>query len=133
MRSVLSSVTSRAPSPPPGRPRARALSGPDASDLLEMLRVGCLTVLVVAVPPRVARGLRVALGRVLPVLLAAERGHVEIGPGAAQRFVAAAVDEVGTEDPIVVVAVEGVGAVPLVHAEVGVEVVGQRVPGDVPA
>src|SRR5215218_8327498 len=98
-----------------------------------MLRVGRLAVLVVAVPPHVARGLRVALGRVLPVLLTAERRHVEIGPDAAERLVAAGVDEVGAEDPVVVVAVEGVGAVPLVHAEVRVELVRERVPGDVPA
>src|SRR5260221_3934525 len=94
---------------------------------------GRLVVLVVEVPPQIGLGLRVALGRVLPLLLAAERGDVEIGPGAAQRLVAALVDEVRAEDPVVVIAVEGVGAVPLVNAEVGVEVVGDRVPGNVPA
>ena len=40
-----------------------------------------------------------------------------------------AVDEVGAEHPVVI-ADERVGAVPLVHAEVGVEVVGQGVPRD---
>ena len=35
-------------------------------------------------------GLRVALGRVLPLLLAPERGDVEVGPGGAHRLVAAA-------------------------------------------
>src|SRR5215218_5298329 len=39
----------------------------------------------------------VALRRVLPLLLAPERRHVEIGPGGAHRLVAAAVDEVGAE------------------------------------
>src|SRR5687768_6549318 len=57
-----------------------------------------LVVLVVEVPPLVRRGLRVALGRVLPLLLAAEGAHVEVAPGAPHRLVAAAVDEVGAED-----------------------------------
>src|SRR5919198_5105457 len=85
-----------------------------------------LAVLVVEVPPLVGRRLRIALGRVLPLLLAPEGGQVEVAPGAARRLVAAIVDEVGTEDPVAV-AEEGVGPVPLVHAEVGVEVVGDRV------
>jgi hypothetical protein len=38
---------------------------------------------VVVVPPLVWPGLWVALGRVLPVLLASERGDVEIAPGGA--------------------------------------------------
>src|SRR5215204_2915221 len=84
---------------------------------------------VVVVPPPIGRRPRIALGRVLPFLLAPERGDVEVAPGAAHRLVAAAVDEVGTEDPVAV-ADEGVVAVPLVHAEVGVEVVRDRVPGD---
>src|ERR1700689_31601 len=74
-----------------------------------------LAVLVVEVPPLVGRSLRIALGRVLPLLLAAERGHIQVAPGTAHRLVAAVVDEVGTED-LLVVAVEGVGAVPFVHA-----------------
>src|ERR687895_1091168 len=88
-----------------------------------------LPVLVVVVPPLVRRGLRVALGRVLPLLLAAERRHVEVCPRGAHRLVAALVDEVGAED-LVALADEGVGPVPLVHAEVLVEVVRDRVPGD---
>src|SRR4051794_4961773 len=88
---------------------------------------------VVVVPPLVRRRLRVAVGRVLPVLLAAERGDVEVGPGGAHRLVAAVVDEVRAED-VVALADEGVRPVPLVDAEVAVEVVGDRVPGDlVPA
>ena len=48
-------------------------------------------------------------------------------------FVAAGVDEVRAKDPVAL-ADEGVVAVPLVDAEVLVEVVGERVPGDqVPA
>src|SRR5829696_10241843 len=84
---------------------------------------------VVVVPPPIGRRPRIALGRVLPFLLAPERGDVEVAPGAAHRLVAAAVDEVGAEDPVAV-ADEGVGAVPLVDAEVLVEVVGERVPRD---
>src|SRR5215218_6956827 len=97
------------------------------------LEVGRVVVFVVAVPPDVGLGLRVALRRVLPDLLATERGDVEVGPGGAERLVAALVDEVGAVDPAVVVAVEGVGAVPFVDAEVGVEAVGDRVPGHLPA
>src|SRR5829696_1651745 len=89
-------------------------------------------VLVVQAPPLVGRGLRVARRRVLPLLLAPERGDVEVGPGAAHRLVAAAVDEVGAEDRVAV-ADEGVRAVPLVDAEVGVEVVRDRVPGHLPS
>jgi hypothetical protein len=47
----------------------------------ERLRV--FAVRVVVVPPLVRRGLWVALGRVLPLLLAPERGDVEIAPGGA--------------------------------------------------
>jgi hypothetical protein len=61
--------------------------------------------------------------------LATERGDVEIAPGASHRLIASAVDEIGAKYAIVD-ADEGVGAVPLVHTEVGVEVVRQRVPGD---
>src|SRR6185437_16110970 len=85
---------------------------------------------VVVVPPLVRRCLRVALRRVLPCLLAAESGDVEVVPGVAHLLVAAVVDEVGPEDPVAL-ADEGVGAVPLVDVEVFVEVVGDRVPGDV--
>src|SRR5215210_4694557 len=52
-----------------------------------------LVVLVVEVPPLVGLGLRVALGRVLPLLLASERGDVEVAPRAAHRLVSALVDE----------------------------------------
>src|SRR4051794_25704783 len=102
-----------------------------AADLLgHRLRALRVVVLVVAPLPLVRRRLRVALRRVLPLLLAPERRDVEVAPGASHRLVAAIVDQVGAEDPAVVLAVEGVGAVPLVHAEVLVEVVGGRVPGD---
>src|SRR6266542_6820323 len=79
---------------------------------------------VVPDPPLVRRGLGVALRRVLPLLLAPERSHVEVAPGAPHRLVAAAVDEVGAEHAVTV-ADERVRAVPLVHAEVGVEAVRQ--------
>ena len=87
---------------------------------------------VVPVPPLVRRGLGIALGRVLPLLLAPERGDVEVAPGAPHRFVAAGVDEVRAEH-LVAVTDERVRAVPLVDAEVGVEVVGHREPGHLPA
>src|SRR4051794_8007629 len=89
-------------------------------------------VLVVQPPPLVRLGLRVALRRVLPLLLAAERRDVEVAPGRAHVLVAAVVDEVGPED-VVAVAQERVRAVPLIDVVVLVEIVGERVPGDVPA
>jgi NAD(P)-dependent dehydrogenase (short-subunit alcohol dehydrogenase family) len=91
-----------------------------------------LAVRIVVVPPLVGRSLRIALGRVLPLLLTAERRDVEVTPGCPHRLVAPIVDEVGAEYPLAVTE-EGIGAVPLVHAEVGVEAIGKRVPGDVPA
>src|SRR4051794_38666637 len=112
----------RRPRPPlPGRAPPRA---PVRRERSRGLRVS-----VVVVPPTVRRCLRMALRRVLPLLLAPESGDVEVAPRAPYRLVAAAVDEVGAED-LVAVADEGVGAVPLVHPEVLVEVVGDRVPGD---
>src|SRR5262249_29761664 len=72
----------------------------------------------------------IALGRVLPLLLAPKRSHVEITPGGAERLIAAGVDEVGAEHAVAV-ADERVVTVPLVDTEVLVEVVGDRVPGDV--
>src|SRR5207245_11610605 len=92
-------------------------------------RLGCF---VVPDPPLVRRGLRVALRRVLPLLLAPERTHVEVAPGAPKRLVAAVVEEVRAKYAVSV-AEERVCAVPLVHAEVGVEVVGHRVPRHLPA
>src|SRR4030095_16427440 len=88
-----------------------------------------VAIFVVPVPPLVRRGLRIALRRILPLLLAPKRSHIEVTPRITHRLVAAAVDEVGAEDFISVVD-ERVMAVPLVHAEVFVEVVGNRVPGD---
>src|SRR5829696_6809851 len=92
-------------------------------------RSSVLAVRVVVVPPLVRRGLRVALGRILPLLLAPERGDVEIAPGRADVLVAAGVDEVGAED-LIALTDEGVVPVPLVHAEIPVEVIRERVPGD---
>src|SRR5262245_8788917 len=50
---------------------------------LDPLLVGrrAFDVAVVPVPPLVGRGLRIALGRVLPDLLPAERRDVEVVPG----------------------------------------------------
>src|SRR5215471_1394356 len=105
--------------------------GPAAAMLFTAASIGAL-VGVVPPPPGVGRVLRIALGRVLPLLLPPEHGHVQVAPGAAECLVATAVDEVGAEH-LVAVAEERVRAVPLVHAEVGVEVVGHRVPGMRPA
>src|SRR4051794_38093169 len=87
---------------------------------------------VVPVPPLMWRSLRVAVRRVLPLLLAPERGDVEVAPGAAHRLVAAVVEEVGPEDAVAI-AEEDVRAMPLVDAEVAIEIGGvrDRVPGDV--
>src|SRR3954453_23427779 len=54
-------------------------------------------VTLVPVPPLVRAALGIALRRVLPLLLASERRHVEIAPDRAHRFVAAAADPIGTE------------------------------------
>src|SRR5262249_52647314 len=92
-------------------------------------RLRGLAVRVVVVPPHVRWGLRIALRRVLPLLLTAERRDIQVAPGASHRLVAPEVDEVGPVDSLAV-ADEGVGPVPLVHAEVFVKVAGDRVPRD---
>src|SRR5882757_11249957 len=61
------------------------------------VRRGLSLVVVMPVPPLVRQGLRVALGRIFPFLLASERGHVEVAPGAPHGFVAAVVDEISAE------------------------------------
>src|SRR5439155_1045834 len=71
------------------------------------------------------------LGRFLPFLLAPERSHIEVAPGAPERLVAAVVNEVGAEHAVAV-ADERVRAVPLVYAEVFVEVVRDGVPRHLP-
>src|SRR3954452_4839607 len=86
-------------------------------------------VCVVVVPPHICLSLRVALGRVLPLLLAPERGEVEVAPGGAERFVAALVDEIGAEN-LVALTNEDIVAVPFVDAEVTVPVIGDGVPRD---
>src|SRR5919198_6244303 len=128
--------------PPPARRRrgrSRRTAGRAGLELVAQARRGWApppprarlrAVFVVQPPPPIRRGLRIALGRVLPLLLAAKRGDVQVVPGAPHLFIAAAGDEVGAEDAIAV-ANEGARAVPLVDTEVGVEVVGDRVPGDV--
>src|SRR5437588_9080635 len=87
---------------------------------------------VVPDPPLVRRGLGVALRRILPLLLAPKRSQVEVAPGAPHRLVAAVVDEVGATHAVAV-ADKRVRAVPLVHAEVGVEAVRHGVPRNLPA
>src|SRR3569832_706228 len=97
-----------------------------------LVRRGTFDIAVVPVPPLVGWRLRVACRRILPPLLAAERRDVEIVPGAAHLLVAAVVDEIGTEDAAIV-AEELVGAVPLIDAEVSVELISDREPRNVPA
>src|SRR5947199_3168149 len=82
---------------------------------------------VVPDPPLVRRSLGVTLRRVLPLLLAPKRSDVEVVPGVPHLLVAAVVDEVGAEHAVAV-ADEGVGTVPLVYAEVLIEVVRDGVP-----
>src|SRR5919106_4225517 len=94
-------------------------------------------VLVMAAPPLVRRGLRIARRRVLPVLLPAEGCQVEEGPDAAERLDAAPGREVRAID-VVAVAEEDAEAESLARvsrdAEVGVEVAaGRGVPRDRPA
>src|SRR5438046_9641936 len=84
---------------------------------------------VVPDPPLVRRGLVVALRRILPLLLAPERSDIEVGPGVSHLLVTPVVDEVGAEHAVTV-ADERVRAMPLVHAEVGVELVRHGVPRD---
>src|SRR3954452_13772638 len=91
-----------------------------------------VVVVVVPAAPGVGRGLRPVLGGVLPLLLAAVWGDVEEAPGRAERLVAAGVDEVGAVD-LLAVAQEHVRAVPLPDVVVGVEIVAQRVPRELPA
>src|SRR6185312_16091656 len=85
-----------------------------------LVRCGVIDVAFVPVPPLVGLGLRIACGRILPELLAAERRDVEIIPGAAHLLVTAALDEVGAEH-LVAVAEEHIGAVPFIDTEVGVK------------
>src|SRR4029450_9346396 len=85
---------------------------PGSQWMLLMLALGRVPVLVVQVPPLVGRSLRIALGRVLPLLLAPEGGDVEVAPRAAHRLVAAVVDEIGAVD-LLAIAQERVRPVPL--------------------
>src|SRR5580692_509838 len=71
---------------------------------------------LVPVPPFVRPALRIAFRRILPRLLPAERGHVEVAPDGAHRLVTAAIDEVGAEH-FAAVADERVVAVPFVDPE----------------
>ena len=59
-------------------------------------------VFVVQSPPAVRWRLRTPLGRVLPLLLAAQRGQVEQRPIAGERLDAAPVGEVSAEDPLAI-------------------------------
>src|ERR1035438_2767101 len=92
---------------------------------------GVDAVIVVPIPPYIRLGLRVALGRILPLFLSPERGRVEVAPGRPHRLVAAAVYEVRAEHTLAV-AEEYVVAVPFVHAEVSIEAVSDGVPRHLP-
>lgn len=86
-------------------------------------------VCVVVVPPLVRCRLRISLRRVFPRLLAAERRDVEVVPRPTHLLVTPSVNEVGAVGPITFTN-ERIGPVPLVDVEVLVEIVGDRVPGD---
>src|ERR1700753_1885443 len=86
-------------------------------------------VTLVPVPPFVGPALGIAFRRVLPHLLTPECGHIEVAPDGAHRFIAATVNEVGSEHALAV-ANERIVAVPFVHAEIRVKAVRDRVPGD---
>src|SRR5215813_5928052 len=96
-----------------------------------LVRRGLRVVVVVPVPPLVRRRLRVALRRVLPLFLTPERGHIKVAPNGPHRLVATAVDEISAEY-FVTIANERVMAMPLVHAEVFVEAIGDGVPRHLP-
>jgi len=96
-----------------------------------------MLVLVVATPPLIRRGLRPAVGRILPVFLPAERRQVQKGPGATERLDAPPGSEVGAID-VVAIAQENAKTEGLVrvarHTEVDVEVAaGRGVPRHAPA
>src|SRR5204863_10007011 len=76
-----------------------------------------LVVLVMQPPPPVRRSLRVTVRRILPFLLPAQRGQIEVAPRAPYGFITAVVDEVRAEDPFAF-AQEHVGAMPLVDTKV---------------
>src|SRR6266498_2113151 len=98
------------------------------ADLFEGLGGGfVVAVLVVPPPPLVRRSLGIALRRVFPLLLTPEGSDVEVVPSVPHLLVTAAVDKVGAEHAVAV-AYERVRAVPLIHAEVLVEAVRDRVP-----
>src|SRR5262249_39452725 len=110
--------------------RYAAGSGPNKGEPKAVRSPGRRRVFVVVAPPPVRSCLRVALRRVLPLLLATERGYIEVAPGGAQRLVAARVDEIGAEH-LSAVADERIMSVPLVDPEVFVPIIGDRVPGNV--
>src|SRR5271163_3300633 len=89
-------------------------------------------VVVMPVPPLVWRRLRVTLGGILPDLLSAERGQVEVAPDRPHRLVGAVVDEIGAKHAVLV-ADEHVVAVPFADAEIGVEAIGDAIPRHLPA
>src|ERR1700754_1478772 len=67
-----------------------------------LVGLGLGVVIVVPVPPLVPRGLGVTFGRILPLLLAAERSDIEVAPDGPHRFVAAVIDEIGAENLVAV-------------------------------
>src|SRR5258708_22680920 len=78
------------------RPRRRLARSNTALQLLDppLGRLG-VAVFVVPAPPLGDRGLRVAVRRVLPLLLSPERGHVKHSPEVDNYLVAAVVHEAG--------------------------------------
>src|SRR4051812_49961614 len=90
-----------------------------AGDLGEPTLRRLLLVLVVPVPPHVRRGVGVAPGRVLPLLLTTGRRHVQVPPGAAPPLVAAGADAVGAGHLAVVITDGRSLAVPRARTQAG--------------
>src|SRR6266542_4318267 len=109
---------------------ATACSGPTSSTIAATSRWGAPGTTSTSLPSGARSNGRIRRRAILPLLLAPEGSDVEVVPGAPHLLVAAIVDEVGPEHAVAI-ANERVGAVPLVHAEVFVELVRQRVPRDV--
>src|SRR4029077_149356 len=107
---------------------ATPFGGATPADLFEDFRGRVVVVVLVVPPPPLVRWrLRVGRRRVLPFLLTPEGSDVEVVPSGPHLFVTAVVNEVGAEHAVAV-AYERVGTVPLIHAEVLVEAVRDRVP-----
>src|SRR6476646_3059529 len=96
---------------------------------MELLGV---SLFVVPDPPFIWRSLRISFRRVLPLFLTPECSQIKVAPSAPHGLVATVVDEVGAEHAVAG-ADERVRTVPLVYAEVSIEVVRYGIPGHLPS